>query len=58
MAAGVRPSVTLFNVLLDTHGKSRQPDAPEVTPTPDSLIAVLSSSPHNHVVYIHVDSSY
>jgi pentatricopeptide repeat protein len=30
LANGVRPSATLFNVLLDTHGKSRQPDSPEV----------------------------
>ena len=28
--SGVKPTATLFNILLDTHGKSRQSDSPEV----------------------------
>jgi Pentatricopeptide repeat domain len=30
LASGVPPSAALFNVLLDTHGKSKQPDSPLV----------------------------
>ena len=41
IASGVKPTATLFNILLDTHGKSRQADSPEVISVLFGLYEIL-----------------